>query len=127
MIIHSLTIIGKIPQFTSIIIEPSHEILLYLYPFKFITYLIPKNPRERVTIHFHDSAHLKRTLFVHVCTVCLYIHAAIVAGISNVRYSTGKNSTISCAIFNLNFLIHKHNSIYGFFNTHNSNMVLVHL
>ena len=91
---------------------------ILVYSFKNITYLIPKYTREGVSIHFLYSTHFKSSFLFDVQTIGIDIHAPIIAGVTNVSYSTSKHSAISCAILNLYFLIQLHCSVYDLLYTH---------
>ena len=91
---------------------------ILVYSFKNITYLIPKYTREGVSIHFLYSTHFKSSFLFYVQTIGIDIHAPIIAGVSNVSYSTSKHSAISCAILNLYLLIQLHCSVYDLLYTH---------
>ena len=76
-----------------------------IYFIEVIPNLLPENAREGVTINLLDPTDLESTLLRDVRPIRLYIHATIIAGVSDVRDKTCKHPTISCTILYLYFLM----------------------
>ena len=76
-----------------------------IYFIEVIPNLFPENAREGVTINLLDPTDLESTLLRDVRPIRLYIHATIIAGVSDVRDKTCKHPTISCTILNLYLLM----------------------
>lgn len=88
--------------------------------------MIPKYPREVMSVDTHDSADLERPFLTHVKTVCLYVHSTIIVRVSYVSNPACEDSAVACTILNFYFLIHLYSPVNNLFYAHIST-VPVHL
>ena len=80
--------------------------------------MLPKYPREGVTVHAHNPADFKCPIFTYIRSKSHDIPATIVSGIAYVGYLTGKDMPTSCAVLNLYRLLRHDDSVYYFLYTH---------